>query len=71
MVKSSSIKQINLNSATLDELKSHPYIKYAIANAIVQYRTEHGQFKAVADLQKLGAVDELLLRKIAPYLTVE
>ncbi|MEQ1796775.1 MAG: helix-hairpin-helix domain-containing protein [Lacibacter sp.] len=71
MVKSSSIKQINLNNATLDELKSHPYIKYAIANAIIQYRTEHGQFKAVADLQKLGAIDELLLRKIAPYLTVE
>ena len=71
MVKSSSIKQINLNNATLDELKAHPYIKYAIANAIVQYRNEHGQFKSVADLQKLGAVDELLLRKIAPYLTVE
>lgn len=71
IVKSSSIKQINLNSATLDELKSHPYIKYAIANAIVQYRNEHGQFKSVADLQKLGAIDELLLRKITPYLTVE
>ncbi len=71
MVKSSSIKQINLNSATLDELKSHPYIKNAIANAIVQYRTEHGQFKSVTDLQKLGAIDDLLLRKIAPYLTVE
>lgn len=71
MVKPSSIKQISLNNATLDELKAHPYIKYAIANAIVQYRTEHGNFKSVADLQKLGAIDELLLRKIAPYLTVE
>lgn len=71
MVKSSSIKQISLNRATLDELKAHPYIRYAIANAIVQYRTEHGQFKSVTDLQKLGAIDELLLRKIAPYLTVE
>ncbi len=71
MVKSSSIKQINLNNATLDELKTHPYIKYAIANAILQYRNEHGHFKSVADLQKLGAIDEQLLRKISPYLTVE
>ncbi len=71
IVKPASVKQINLNNATLDVLKSHPYIKYAVANAIVQYRNEHGPYKAVADLQKLGAIDELLLRKISPYLTVE
>ena len=27
-----------------DNLKSHPYIRYAIANAIVQYRNQHGEF---------------------------
>jgi len=68
---STSVKKINLNSATIDELKAHPYIKYAIANAIIQFRNEHGNFKAVSDLQKLAAIDESLFLKIAPYLTVE
>ncbi len=70
-VNSSSVKTIKLNSATIDEFKSHPYIKYAVANAIVQYRNEHGNFKSVADLQKLGAIDETLFKKIAPYLLAE
>lgn len=65
---SASIKTFNLNTATIDELKTHPYIKYSIANAIVQYRNEHGPYKTVADLQKLDAVDETLFKKIAPYL---
>lgn len=65
------IKKINLNTATIDDLKAHPYIKYPLANAIVQYRAEHGNFKAVTELQKLGAIDEVLFKKIAPYLMVE
>lgn len=71
IVKIPAIKQININTATLDELKAHPYIKYAIANAILQYRNEHGLFKSVTDLQKLGAIDEQLFRKLSPYLAVE
>lgn len=70
-VKQSSVVRINLNEASLDVLKSHPYIKYAIANAIIQYRNEHGLYKAVSDLQKVGAVDEKSYAKIAPYLIVE
>ncbi len=65
------IKKINLNTATIDDLKAHPYIKYSLANAIVQYRNEHGNFKAVSELQKLGAIDEGLFKKIAPYLVAE
>jgi competence protein ComEA len=67
----SSVNKINLNTATVDELKAHPYIKYGIANAIVQYRNEHGMFKAVSDLQKLTVVDNNLYQKVEGYLTVE
>lgn len=65
------IRKINLNTATVDDLKTHPYIRYSLANAIVQYRNEHGNFKAVTELQKLGAIDEDLFKKIAPYLVAE
>lgn len=65
----SSLRKININTCTIDELKAHPYIGYSVANALVQYRKEHGSFNSVADLQKIGAIDEKLYRKIAPYLT--
>lgn len=67
----SSVQQIDLNRASLEELKAHPYIAYAVANAIVQYRKEHGEFAAVDDIRKIGAIDAALFSKIAPYLTVK
>jgi len=35
-----AIKKINVNTATTDELKAHPYIRYAIAGPIISYRNE-------------------------------
>lgn len=71
LVNTSAIKQINLNTATAEELKAHPYIKGTIANAIINYRTNHGNFSSVEQLQNIGAIDEDLYRKIAPYLTIK
>ncbi|HLO37758.1 MAG TPA: helix-hairpin-helix domain-containing protein [Lacibacter sp.] len=70
-LNSSTINQIDVNSSTVDELKAHPYIGYSVANAIVQYRKEHGQFSTITELQKIGAIDGALYRKISPYLTVK
>lgn len=70
-LNSSTINQIDVNSSTADELKAHPYIAYSVANAIVQYRNQHGQFSTINDLQKIGAIDGALYRKISPYLTVK
>jgi competence protein ComEA len=71
LVNTAAIKQINLNSATVDELKAHPYIKGTIAHVIINYRNTHGEFKSLEQLQNIGAIDEELYRKIAPYLTVK
>lgn len=66
-----AINQIDVNNSTVDELKAHPYIGYSVANAIVQYRSQHGNFSTITDLQKIGAIDVALYRKISPYLTVK
>ncbi|MEJ8841020.1 helix-hairpin-helix domain-containing protein [Lacibacter sp. H375] len=68
---SASINQIDVNNSTIDELKAHPYIGFSVANAIVQYRSQHGNFSTITDLQKIGAIDGILYRKISPYLTVK
>jgi len=66
-----SIKKININTATVDELKDHPYIKFSIANPIVAYRNEHGLFSKVEDIKKVMAVTDEIYKKIMPYLTTE
>lgn len=63
------IRRININTANLEELKSHPYIRYKIANLIIAYRNEHGPFPAVEGLKKVMAVTDEVFNKIAPYLT--
>lgn len=65
-----SVKKININTATIDEMKAHPYIKYSIANPIVAYRNEHGSFSKIEDIKKVMAVTDEIYKKIAPYLTL-
>lgn len=66
-----SVKKININTATVEELKAHPYIRYSLANPIVAYRKEHGPFSATEAIKKIAAVTDELYSKIAPYLTIE
>lgn len=69
-LESASVRKININTATIDELKAHPYIKWSIANPIVAYRTEHGPFGKVEDIKKVMAVTDDVFNKISPYLTL-
>lgn len=66
----SKVKKININACEAEQLKS-PYVKWNVANAIVNYRKQHGKFKTIDEITKTDLVDEETLRKIAPYLTVE
>ena len=65
-----SVKKININTATLDEMKAHPYIKYSLANPIVAYRNEHGAFSKIEEIKNIMAVTDEIYNKIAPYLTL-
>lgn len=65
-----TVKKIDINTALLDDLKTHPYIRYALANAIIQYRARHGNFSSVAEVKKIMLVTDNVFNKIEPYLTV-
>ncbi len=64
------LQKINLNSATKDELKVHPYLKWNLANAIVEYRNQHGNFSSVEDLKNISAITDDVFEKIKRYLAV-
>ena len=69
-IHNNSVHQININTATVDEMKAHPYLRYALANAIVQYRVQHGMYILVDDIKKIMLVTEDVFNKIGPYLKV-
>jgi competence ComEA-like helix-hairpin-helix protein len=64
------IKKININTATKDEMKTHPYIRWTLANAIVEYRNQHGNFLSIDDLKKITLVTDDVFNKIKFYLTL-
>lgn len=69
-VSENGLRQIGINHATAEQLRI-PYIKYQVANAIVQYRAQHGPFKSLEELKKIMLIDEATYAKMAPYLKVD
>jgi competence ComEA-like helix-hairpin-helix protein len=67
----STIRKMNLNTASKDELKAHPYIHWNLANAIVAYRNQHGPFSSLEDLKNIVLIDDALFRKISPYFRLQ
>lgn len=71
LLNNKNIKQLNINTATLDEMKQHPYIRYNLANLIIQYRNQHGNFSSIDDIKKIMTVTEDQYMKLSPYLKVQ
>lgn len=68
---SGPVKKININNATEEEFKNHPYIRWQLGNALFQYRIQHGAYKNIADIRKIMIVDENSYRKLSPYLSID
>src|SRR5438477_381668 len=67
-IRDAAVRKFNINIASKDELKSHPYIRWNLANAIVEYRTQHGNFSTLEDLENIGVITAEVFLKIKPYL---
>ncbi|HWA33112.1 MAG TPA: helix-hairpin-helix domain-containing protein [Cyclobacteriaceae bacterium] len=61
-------RRIDINKVTIEELVRHPYIKRREAQAIVNYRNQHGVFASVDDLLKVQVVDKAWLERVRPYM---
>lgn len=65
------LRKININTATYEEMKNHPYLRYTLANAIVQYRAQHGNFSSIEGVKKIMIITDEIYKKVSPYLIVE
>ncbi len=62
---------IDINTATVDELKGLPEIGETKAKAIVDYRTKNGKFKTVDDLKNVKGIGDKTLAKIKPLIVAK
>ena len=70
-ISDTMVKQININLASVEEMKMHPYLRYTLANAIFQYRQQHGNFSSLEGIKKIMLITDEVFNKIAPYLSIQ
>jgi competence ComEA-like helix-hairpin-helix protein len=68
-IDASRIKKIFINTVDFEQLRRFPYLSYKQANAVIQYRAQHGDYKSMEDMRPIAILNEDILRKIAPYIT--
>ena len=62
------VRKVQVNSATLTELRKHPYIDFYQARAIVEFRRERGKIKGPDQLSFMEEFTEQDLKRLEPYL---
>lgn len=62
--------KVNINTAGVEELDQLPGIGPAIAQRIIDYRNEHGEFKKVEDIQEVKGIGDAKFSEIKDSITV-
>lgn len=60
-------RNILINKNTLNQLRSHPYINYYQAKAIIEYRKKYGNIKEIHQLSLVDAFTEQDLERLSFY----
>jgi competence protein ComEA len=64
-------EKININKASIEELATLKKIGPKIAERIVQYREENGDFKSIEDIKNVKGIGEKTFEMIQDSISVE
>lgn len=64
------VELISINYATCEELSTLPGIGPALANRIIAYRSENGNFEYLEEVMHIKGIKEKLFAKIKAYITL-
>jgi DNA uptake protein ComE-like DNA-binding protein len=70
-VNPKAVHYFNLNTVTAEELSTHPYFKYKLSNAIVNYRMQHGHYKHLEDLKSIHIINDSIYQRVIKYLYLQ
>lgn len=62
---------VNINNASMTELNSLPGIGEVLANRIIEYRSEKGDFKSVEELKNVSGIGDKKFSEIKDKVTVK
>ncbi len=65
-----SVGRININTATVAELDMLPGIGKAMAQKIIDYRTQNGDFSNIYELSKVSGISKEKMMELMEYITV-
>jgi competence protein ComEA len=65
-----SVGRVNINTATVDELDNLPGIGPTTAQAIIDYRLQHGPFQIIQDIQNVQGIGPATFTEIQDYINV-
>ncbi len=63
-------QKININTAQSEELQKLPRVGPAVAQRILDYRKENGNFKKVEDIMKVRGIGEKVFSQLKDLITV-
>lgn len=70
-IDTTAVSKLDINHLKAEELRKHPYVNYKLANALEQYRIQHGRYGKPDDLLAIKILDDSTFQKILPYLKID
>ena len=67
-IDSTNIVKIDVNKASVERLKAHPYLNFYAAKSIYELRRNRKQLSSISDLEGLSELPPEMLEKLKPYL---
>lgn len=62
--------KININTASMEELKKLPRIGDALAKRIIEYRNKNGPFKRIEDLKNVSGIGDKMFDNIKDLISI-